>query len=381
MSLQSNNCSIAGLSGVVQALQSLPRVLPSTSVLNISNAGLNPVDSLLHAWFWGGMIMIISVALLFFLCVFYCCVCCCVCCKEESYNQKSYKRSKICCALFTIALIASSIVLLCVSLWLETEVDKGVMFSPNNMSNAISGQGVVETFEFYRFRVALGLLSVVLLVLLLSLFAFCCAPACKSPAVVVIFMFLHVLTALLLSVYAGATFTLIVFVSDLCVDIYKTQCDDSSFLNGSSIDNFCNGVVVDGFAIVMLSCATALILYCLQVFAAIYANLIRSSRYSAVETVGQSSEMFISTPHTVGGTRFHGGVWDAYGSQTAMGVKSRGQNIPSGYTPEAYPMGAVAPVAPIAPLPSDDYTGMKEITLRMQDIDADSSNDMHIVDV
>ncbi len=44
-----------------------------------------------------------------------------------------------------------------------------------------------------------------------------------------------------------------------------------------------------------------------------------SSRYSAVETVGQSSEMFISTPHTVGGTRFHGGVWDAYGSQTAMG--------------------------------------------------------------
>ena len=40
-------------------------------------------------------------------------------------------------------------------------------------------------------------------------------------------------------------------------------------------------------------------------------------------------------------------------------VKSRGQNIPSGYTPEAYPMGAVAPVAPIAPLPSDDYTGMK----------------------
>ncbi len=43
------------------------------------------------------------------------------------------------------------------------------------------------------------------------------------------------------------------------------------------------------------------------------------SRYTEVETVGQSSEMFISTPLTVGGTRFHGGVWDAYGAQTVMG--------------------------------------------------------------
>lgn len=39
---------------------------------------------------------------------------------------------------------------------------------------------------------------------------------------------------------------------------------------------------------------------------------------------------------------------------TFFSVKSRGQAIPSGYSPEAYPMGAVAPVAPIAALPSDD---------------------------
>lgn len=78
-------------------------------------------------------------------------------------------------------------------------------------------------------------------------------------------------------------------------------------------------------------------------------------------------------------------------------VKSRGQAIPSGYSPEAYPMGAVAPVAPIASLPTDNYPDMKvsvcacdcmcsytvlpqEVTLRMQEID-DSSSDLHIMDV
>lgn len=261
------------------------------------------VDYYLRSVSWGLLVVLVGVLLLFLaalqgLCVFGCC-----CCHGQAWSgggrdgggrgehRPRWKSLRWGCGCISILLALFCLPLVGVGFWAEIKLSEVVLEQTHKESIVVSQQSVYSDVETKRHWIVMAQFVLITCATLGTLIAIVIATAYKRLPPLLTMLVVLFVVALLTSLIAGAGFSFLLFLGDLCVSLSTPA--QSNFCTDETAEAwtlFCGSVYMYGFIVFVIFCALLLSLTVLIMLAATYSATINSGvRSSRVSTDTQPS--------------------------------------------------------------------------------------------